>query len=51
MQRIMLKSKIHSGTVTEVSLDYEGSLTLDEELMTAANMIPYEQIQKDLLLI
>lgn len=44
MQRILLKSKIHSGTVTEVRLDYEGSLTLDEELMKAANMIPYEQV-------
>ena len=36
MQRILLKSKIHRVTVTEAELDYEGSLTLDRNLMDAA---------------
>jgi len=40
----MLKSKIHRATVTETNIDYEGSLTLDESLMEAAEMMPYEQI-------
>jgi len=44
MRRIMLKSKIHRATVTETNIDYEGSLTLDESLMEAAEMMPYEQI-------
>jgi len=44
MRRIMLKSKIHRARVTETNLDYEGSLTLDESLMKAADMIPYEQV-------
>lgn len=40
----MLKSKIQKAKVTETDLDYEGSLTLDESLMKAADMIPYEQV-------
>ncbi len=40
----MLKSKIHKAKVTEIDLEYEGSLTLDESLMEAADMIPYEQV-------
>lgn len=44
MNRIMLKAKIHKAKVTETNLDYEGSLTLDESLMKAADIIPYEQI-------
>ena len=44
MRRIMLKAKIHKATVTETNLNYEGSLTLDESLMKAADMIPYEQV-------
>jgi len=44
MRRIMLKSKIQKAKVTETDLDYEGSLTLDESLMKAADMIPYEQV-------
>jgi len=40
----MLKAKIHKATVTETNLNYEGSLTLDESLMKAADMIPYEQV-------
>ncbi|MCX7929577.1 MAG: aspartate 1-decarboxylase [Chlorobi bacterium] len=44
MRRIMFKSKIHRATVTEANLHYEGSLTLDEQLMEAADMLPYEQV-------
>jgi len=44
MKRIVLKAKIHGPTVTETNLNYEGSLTLDESLMEAAGMIPYEQV-------
>lgn len=40
----MLKSKIHRATVTEANLNYRGSLTIDADLIEAANMLPYEQI-------
>jgi len=43
--RIMLKSKIHRARVTEVNLDYEGSITIDKKLMEEADMLPYEQVQ------
>ncbi len=45
MQRIMLKAKIHRARVTDANLDYEGSITIDEELMDAADILPYEQVQ------
>lgn len=45
MQRLMLKSKIHRARVTGSDIDYEGSLTIDEELMKAADIVPYEQIK------
>lgn len=41
----MLKSKIHRATVTEADLNYRGSLTLDPDLMEAADMLPFEQVQ------
>jgi aspartate 1-decarboxylase len=44
MQRTMLKSKIHRATVTQADLHYEGSMTIDEELMRAAGIIQFEQI-------
>ena len=44
MKRIMLKAKIHHARVTETNLNYEGSLALDEEMMTAADMLPYEKV-------
>ena len=44
MFRQMLRSKIHRATVTESCLDYEGSLTIDEDLMEAAGILPYEAI-------
>ncbi|HEV3439322.1 MAG TPA: aspartate 1-decarboxylase [Gemmata sp.] len=44
MRRVMMKSKIHRVTVTEANLDYEGSLTIDEELLEAADILPNEQV-------
>ncbi|MBI3398537.1 MAG: aspartate 1-decarboxylase [Deltaproteobacteria bacterium] len=44
MRRIMLKSKIHRATVTDAHIDYEGSIALDEDLMEAADLLPYEQV-------
>ena len=41
----LLKSKIHRAVITEANLNYVGSLTLDEDLMDAANMIENEKIQ------
>ncbi|MFW5851115.1 MAG: aspartate 1-decarboxylase [Bacteroidota bacterium] len=41
----VMKSKIHRVTVTEANLDYIGSITLDEDLMDAANLIPNEKVQ------
>jgi aspartate 1-decarboxylase len=45
MQIQVLKSKIHRAVITEANLNYVGSLTIDEELMEAANMIENEKIQ------
>ena len=44
MFRQMLRSKIHRATVTSTHLEYEGSLTIDEDLMEAAAILPYEAI-------
>ncbi len=44
MQRTMLKSKIHRATVTQADLHYVGSLTVDAELMQAADLLPGEQV-------
>jgi aspartate 1-decarboxylase len=44
MRRTMLKSKIHRATVTDTSVDYVGSLTIDLDLMNAADILPHEQI-------
>jgi aspartate 1-decarboxylase len=44
MERKMLKSKIHRATVTGADLHYEGSITIDRELMEAADIIPYEAV-------
>ena len=41
----ILKSKVHRAIITEANLNYVGSLTLDEDLMDAANMIEHEKIQ------
>jgi aspartate 1-decarboxylase len=40
----MLKSKIHRATVTDANINYEGSITIDRQLMEAADIIPFEQV-------
>ena len=40
----LLKSKIHRATVTDANLDYEGSITIDEQLMNAAGLVEYEKV-------
>lgn len=45
MRRIMCKSKIHRATVTDAHLDYEGSITIDAELLGAADIREYERVQ------
>lgn len=44
MYRRMLKSKIHRARVTQAELDYEGSITISPELLTAANILPHEAV-------
>ena len=43
--RVMLKGKIHRAHVTEVNIDYEGSIAIDKKLMEEADILPYEQVQ------
>ena len=45
MRRTMMKSKIHRATVTEANLDYVGSITIDRELMDAADLLANEKVQ------
>lgn len=45
MQIQILKSKIHRATVTEANINYIGSITIDENLMDAANLIENEKVQ------
>jgi len=45
MERVMLKSKIHGAYITQAELHYEGSITIDEELLEAADILPNEQVQ------
>jgi aspartate 1-decarboxylase len=45
MQRVMLKSKIHRATVTGSDLHYIGSITIDADLLEAADMLEHEQVQ------
>ena len=44
MLRSMCKSKIHRATVTDANLNYVGSITIDSELMAAADLLEYEQV-------
>lgn len=44
MQRFMLKSKLHRATVTDADLHYEGSISIDEGLMDAADLFSYEKV-------
>ena len=43
--RTMLKSKIHRARVTQVDLDYEGSITVDRSLMEASDILPFERVE------
>ncbi len=45
MQRVMCKSKIHRATVTDANLQYEGSITIDAELLACADIREYERVQ------
>ncbi len=45
MNRTMFRSKIHKATVTMAELYYEGSITVDKELLEAADILPYEKVQ------
>jgi aspartate 1-decarboxylase len=44
MRRSMCKSKIHRATITAADLNYVGSLTVDRDLMDAADLLPYERV-------
>lgn len=44
MLRTMFKSKIHRATVTEANLNYAGSITIDSDLLQAADLLEYEQV-------
>jgi aspartate 1-decarboxylase len=43
--RTMLKSKIHRARVTDCNIDYEGSVTIDNDLLKAADILPYERVE------
>ena len=43
--RNMLKSKIHRARVTECNVDYEGSVTIDANLLKTADILPYERVE------
>jgi aspartate 1-decarboxylase len=45
MKRIMFKSKIHRARVTQAELYYEGSITIDQDLMKLADIYEYEKVQ------
>ena len=44
MIRTLMKSKIHRATVTEANIEYEGSVSIDTDLMEAADLLPYERV-------
>ena len=45
MKLTMFKSKLHQMMVTEANLNYEGSITIDQDLLDAAHLLPYEKVQ------
>src|SRR5438445_7343282 len=45
MQRTMCKGKIHRATVTQANLNYIGSITIDQDLLEASDIYPYEKVQ------
>ena len=44
MLRRMLKSKIHRARITDASIEYEGSITIDRDLMDAADLLEFEEV-------
>jgi len=44
VKKIMLKAKIHNAVVTQAEKDYEGSVSVDEDLLDEAGLVPYEQV-------
>ncbi|HSG81095.1 MAG TPA: aspartate 1-decarboxylase [Gemmatimonadota bacterium] len=44
MLRTMLRAKIHRARITDANLEYEGSLTVDDQLLKAAGILPFEQV-------
>ncbi|HID01720.1 MAG TPA: aspartate 1-decarboxylase [Desulfobacterales bacterium] len=45
MQRQMLRAKLHKATITEADLNYEGSLTIDKNLLDAVGILPFERVK------
>lgn len=45
MELTLLKAKIHRATVTDVNLDYEGSITIDSTLLESAGILPFERVE------
>lgn len=45
MRRTLLKSKIHRATVTDADLNYEGSISIDTQLLEAAGIVQYERVE------
>ncbi len=45
VRRTLMKSKLHRATVTMADLDYVGSITIDRDLMDAADLLPHERVQ------
>lgn len=44
MQLTLLKAKIHRATITQADLDYEGSISVDQDLLDEAGILPFEQV-------
>lgn len=44
MQRTMMRTKIHRAVITDANLEYVGSITIDRDLMEAADLLPYEKV-------
>lgn len=44
MKRTLLKSKIHRAIATDTNINYEGSITIDEEIMQMVDILPYEKV-------
>jgi aspartate 1-decarboxylase len=45
MNRQMLRAKLHKATITEANLNYEGSLTIDKDLLDSVGIVPFERVK------